>query len=409
MVFFKKQYMRYTHLLSIIILLFSFHQFLFSQTKEDSLFQQFMKQQQQGIQEQEEAFFQYQQKVSDEYKKFEEEQKKTFEDYVKNIGKNWGKKNVKTSSKKEWISYSKDFKSRRSVDFEKGVAKVEILVDETESKNKETIQQKLKEEISKMVVSKGNDDPLEKKETSKPADEPILLEQLSTLDGKPVTEENAITFAEQIAAKSETQQEEIKGDDGKKRIAIIVRVPLVPEHLKKRADKFRENVQHESKRFEVDASLAFAVIHTESFFNPKARSGVPAYGLMQLVPKSAGRDAYLYVYKVDSLLTPEYLYTPENNVELGTAYLKILLSKYFKNIKNEQSRLYCAVAAYNTGAGNVARAFTGKTKLKPAVKKINSMTSDEVFKQLKNKLPYKETQDYVVRVTERMELYGEWK
>lgn len=401
--------MRYTHLLSIIILLFSFHQFLFSQTKEDSLFQQFMKQQQQGIQEQEEAFFQYQQKVSDEYKKFEEEQKKTFEDYVKNIGKNWGKKNVKTSSKKEWISYSKDFKSRRSVDFEKGVAKVEILVDETESKNKETIQQKLKEEISKMVVSKGNDDPLEKKETSKPADEPILLEQLSTLDGKPVTEENAITFAEQIAAKSETQQEEIKGDDGKKRIAIIVRVPLVPEHLKKRADKFRENVQHESKRFEVDASLAFAVIHTESFFNPKARSGVPAYGLMQLVPKSAGRDAYLYVYKVDSLLTPEYLYTPENNVELGTAYLKILLSKYFKNIKNEQSRLYCAVAAYNTGAGNVARAFTGKTKLKPAVKKINSMTSDEVFKQLKNKLPYKETQDYVVRVTERMELYGEWK
>ncbi|MBM4165495.1 MAG: DUF3393 domain-containing protein [Ignavibacteria bacterium] len=401
--------MRYTHLLSIIILLFSFYQFLFSQTKEDSLFQQFMKQQQQGIQEQEEAFFQYQQKVSDEYKKFEEEQKKTFEDYVKNIGKNWGKKNVKTSSKKEWISYSKDFKSRRSVDFEKGVAKVEILVDETESKNKETIQQKLKEEISKMVVSKGNDDPLEKKETSKPADEPILLEQLSTLDGKPVTEENAITFAEQIAAKSETQQEEIKGDDGKKRIAIIVRVPLVPEHLKKRADKFRENVQHESKRFEVDASLAFAVIHTESFFNPKARSGVPAYGLMQLVPKSAGRDAYLYVYKVDSLLTPEYLYTPENNVELGTAYLKILLSKYFKNIKNEQSRLYCAVAAYNTGAGNVARAFTGKTKLKPAVKKINSMTSDEVFKQLKNKLPYKETQDYVVRVTERMELYGEWK
>jgi membrane-bound lytic murein transglycosylase C len=401
--------MRYTFHLTLIIFIFSLQQILFSQTKEDSLFQQFMKQQQQGIQEQEEAFFQYQQNITDEYKKFEEEQRKAFEEYVKNIGKNWGTKNVRTSSNKEWVSYNNDFQSRRCVDFEKGVAKVEILVDAVEATNKETIRQKLKEEISKMVVSKGNDDPLEKKEQTKPDNEPILLEQFSTLDGKPVTRENATAFAEQIAAKSETHQEEIKGGDGKKRVAIVVNVPLVPEHLKKRADKFRANVQRESKRFEVDASLAFAVIHTESFFNPKARSGVPAYGLMQLVPKSAGRDAYLFVHKVDSLLTPEYLYAPENNVELGTAYLNILLTKYFKNVNDERSRLYCAVAAYNTGAGNVARAFTGKTKLKPAVEKINSMTSDEVFKHLKNKLPFKETQDYVVRVTERMELYNAWR
>ena len=115
------------------------------------------------------------------------------------------------------------------------------------------------------------------------------------------------------------------------------------------------------------------------------------------------------MYKVDSLLTPEYLYAPENNVELGTAYLNILLTKYFKNVNDKRSRLYCAVAAYNTGAGNVARAFTGKTKLKSAVEKINSMTSDEVFKHLKNQLPFKETQDYVVRVTERMELYNAWR
>ncbi|MBS4028037.1 MAG: DUF3393 domain-containing protein [Ignavibacteriales bacterium] len=395
-----------------LTLLFSFFLFTtisFSQASEDSLFQQFLKQQQQGIQEQEEQFFQYQQRVTEEYRKYEEEQKKAFQDYLDNIEKQWGERNTKTSTKKEWVSYDKDYKSRRSVDFEKGEAKVEVLIEPSQANNKDLIQQKIKEEISKMVADKGNDDPLSAKEKSPEEKQPILADQLQTKDKQPVTAKNVGQFAEQILRVSETKQEEVKGKDGEKRIAVIITVPLVPDHLRKRAITYKENVQNESQRFKIDPTLVFAVVHTESYFNPKARSGVPAYGLMQLVPKSGGRDAYLYVYKVDSLLTPEYLYTPENNVELGAAYLNILLTKYFKEVKDEQSRLYCAVASYNTGAGNVARAFTGKTKLKPAIEKINAMTSDEVFAHLKSKLPYKETQDYIIRVTERMKNYEEWK
>ena len=55
-----------------------------------------------------------------------------------------------------------------------------------------------------------------------------------------------------------------------------------------------------------DPPVVFAVIHTESYYNPKARSGAPAYGLMQLVPTSGGRAAYRYVYKKDQVLPPSY-------------------------------------------------------------------------------------------------------
>ena len=117
-------------------------------------------------------------------------------------------------------------------------------------------------------------------------------------------------------------------------------------------------------------------MQTESSFNPKARSHIPAYGLMQLVPKSGARDAFYHVYKKDRLLKDTYLYVPANNIELGCAYINKIRYAYFKNIKDDKSAYYCTISAYNTGAGNVARALTGKTKLKAATNKVNSMNPD---------------------------------
>ena len=78
-------------------------------------------------------------------------------------------------------------------------------------------------------------------------------------------------------------------------------------------------------------------MHTESSFNPKARSPIPAFGLMQLVPKSGARDAYNYIYKQDRLLSDTYLYVPANNIELGCAYIAKIRHDYFKNIKDEKT------------------------------------------------------------------------
>ena len=99
---------------------------------------------------------------------------------------------------------------------------------------------------------------------------------------------------------------------------------------------------------------------------------------------------------------------PTKNIELGCAYISKVRHVYFKSVSNDESAYYCTIAAYNTGAGNVARSFTGKTKLKPAVKAVNSKSPKGVYKHLKRNLPHKETRDYLVRVTDRISYYESW-
>ncbi len=120
------------------------------------------------------------------------------------------------------------------------------------------------------------------------------------------------------------------------------------------------------------------------------------------------RDAYNYVYKKDKLLPGEYLYNPNNNIELGCAYISKLRHVYFRGIKNNRTAYYCTIAAYNTGAGNVARALTGTTKLAPTAEIANSQTSDQIYDTLLHKLPYEETQHYLKKVNERMSYYQDW-
>ena len=129
---------------------------------------------------------------------------------------------------------------------------------------------------------------------------------------------------------------------------------------------------------------------------------------MQLVPTSGGLDAYQYVYGTKRVVGPEFLFHVGNNIRLGTAYLKILDSRYLKNISNPLSRLYCVIAAYNTGAGNVARAFSGKTNIGSAVRIINDLKPEQVLEQLKKQLPYVETQRYIVKVLSARKNYSVW-
>ena len=135
-----------------------------------------------------------------------------------------------------------------------------------------------------------------------------------------------------------------------------------------------------------------------------ARSPVPAYGLMQIVPQTAGKDATRVLYGKPKLLAPSYLYNGEKNISVGATYFYLLYHHYFRNIKDPKSRLYCSIAAYNTGVGNVARALTGTTSLKKAIRQANSLSSDEVYRQLMRKVP-DETKNYLRRVLKRMAMY----
>jgi len=340
----------------------------------------------------------YLQETTDQIDSYVKEQEKQYEEFMEAVEKKWDE--FRYSSKKTYVDYDEDLDSRASVDFEKGEIEVEVIVEkDPKSTNKALAtkgEEKLKKKLEQIVQVKADDK------------KPLLKDQLQTSTGKKVTAENSRSFAEETVKKNKVKKQQIQSKDGKTRVKYTVKVRMLPNHLDVRAKRYKDEVIKQSKRFNIDPRVAFAIMHTESSFNPKARSHVPAYGLMQLVPKSGARDAYNYVYKKDKLVRGRYLYKPKNNIELGCAYISKLRHVYFKDVSNDESAYYCTIASYNTGAGNVARSFTGKTKLKPAVKAVNSKSSKDVYKHLKRNLPYKETRDYLVRVRDRISYYESW-
>lgn len=108
-----------------------------------------------------------------------------------------------------------------------------------------------------------------------------------------------------------------------------------------------------SERYNVPKDLIKAIAKTESDFDPNATSGSGAQGLMQLMPATARE------------LGVTDAYDPYQNVMGGTKYISQLLDKYDGDVK-------LALAAYNAGSGNV--------------KKYGGIP------------PFKETQNYVVKV-----------
>jgi soluble lytic murein transglycosylase len=86
------------------------------------------------------------------------------------------------------------------------------------------------------------------------------------------------------------------------------------------------------------------VIYSESKFNPDARSGAGAVGLMQLTPVTAKGIAQ---YTGGSRFRVSDLTNPDINIRYGAWYLGHLLHKY----GNER----LALAAYNAGQDNVDR------------------------------------------------------
>lgn len=188
---------------------------------------------------------------------------------------------------------------------------------------------------------------------------------------------------------------------------VTYTISLHSNTLSERANKFRHLAINNSKKWNIESALIMAIMHTESAFRPNAKSGVPAYGLMQIVPATAGRDVNNYINNLDEPMKVNDLYRPDINIETGTAYLNILSSRYLNKITDPKSRLYCMISAYNTGAGNVARVFNAdkSTNINKAFHIINQMSSKQVYQQLMNNLPYDETKHYLKNVYSRMKLY----
>ena len=219
------------------------------------------------------------------------------------------------------------------------------------------------------------------------------IESINKKGKKVVTVEVSMNVIDKKLAEKETNQ--------KPKLMADLSVNKLPRQAK----MIQEHVAKFANTSKMEDALVYAIIETESAFNPMARSPVPAYGLMQIVPSSAGQDATQQLFGKAEILSPSYLYSSDRNIEIGTTYLNILFYRYLKGIKNKQSRLYCTIAAYNTGAGNVAKAFTGNRRLKNAISKINALSPQQVYDHLIENLPYEETRKYLSKVNKRLAKY----
>ena len=184
-----------------------------------------------------------------------------------------------------------------------------------------------------------------------------------------------------------------------------IKVELPEDTMVKRSKIYKDRVIKNAKKNNIPVPLVFAIIHSESSFNPRARSHIPAYGLMQIVPKTAGIDAYNFLYNKKKLVSGSYLYNSTNNIKMGSAYLHILYYNYLKKIKDPDSRLYCAIAAYNTGAGNIAWAFTKTYDMNKAAPLINRLSPKQVYNKLLKDLRWDEPKQYLKKVSKRMGAY----
>lgn len=114
--------------------------------------------------------------------------------------------------------------------------------------------------------------------------------------------------------------------------------------------KYVDTITQQAQKYNIDQTLIYAVIWTESKFDSDAQSAKGARGVMQLLPSTARwcADELDQDYYDDRLLDAEF------NIKLGVFYLAYLMGKY-----DEKE----ALAAYNAGEGNVQK-WNGEIKFK---------------------------------------------
>lgn len=158
---------------------------------------------------------------------------------------------------------------------------------------------------------------------------------------------------------------------------------------------YDEQVREAGKQHQLDPSWLLGVARQESAFNPTARSHAGAMGLMQLMPKTGELTARLINKPIKSL---SELLNPSRNIQLGSAYLKLM---YDKN----QNNPVLATASYNAGPHRVLR-WLPESRL-PADIWIENIPFNETRKYTRNVLTYAAIFDYqrnkdIINISDRM-------
>lgn len=141
-----------------------------------------------------------------------------------------------------------------------------------------------------------------------------------------------------------------------------------------------DEIDENSQRFNVDKYLVMGVISAESGFDHQAQSHKGAMGAMQVKEDTAEWCNEHFALNLDV----SNLYNPSVNITVGCSYLEYLIDMF-------NGDAYVALAAYNAGLGNV------KNWLKDKNYSSDGKTLD--------KIPFKETDEYVKKVLKRRDIY----
>jgi len=140
---------------------------------------------------------------------------------------------------------------------------------------------------------------------------------------------------------------------------------------------YENHINKYAKKADIDASWALAITRRESSFMADAHSSAGAKGLMQLMPQTAKQLARRSV-------STKYILKADNNIHLGTKYLKKLLDQY-------QGNAVLATASYNAGPHRVRK----------WISKLDNMPADIWIETI----PFKETREYVKSVMAYQQIY----
>lgn len=349
----------------------------------------------------------YAQRLDEEFQRYRDEQEQAFKDfrmeqdslfiqYKDEIERLWNEFLESTPS--DWVSYNRNFTGRSQVDFENGKVDVEAVVEQTEESSEEAAKEIIKEQLQAITQEEDvTNQPILENQIKDPATkaEPLDLEKIDQVADKVLRE---------------AQKTEIVGQDGIKRIKYTISFDLVPDHIKIRADKYRPYIEIKCNEFDVEPAVVLAIIHTESYFNPKAynRHG-NAYGMMQIVPKYAGLTMNNVLHHLNAEPLPNDLFDPHKNIEMGVGYIRWLADNKWDKITNHTNQYYCIICSYNGGPGTIYKAMTGKMKNIEQQKwdkmmhDLNTMRDEDLFKHLSKEVPFEETRNYLVKVKERID------
>lgn len=144
--------------------------------------------------------------------------------------------------------------------------------------------------------------------------------------------------------------------------------------------KYTEFVEKYSAEYGIEPELVYAVIKTESSFNPDAVSDADAVGLTQITP-----ETFEWIKtKLGEENNNSNLHNPETSIKYGAFFLGYLIDEF--------GNTDTALAAYHAGRGRV-NGWLDDKEISPDGKTLSD-------------IPIPETAHYIKKVNKALNIYN---